>query len=149
MGPTLLVKWVAILFLIGGLLSLIIGVPLALSQTKHFLKHALHTTGMIEDYTIHQKRNSDGKTSRVIYGVIRYTDTSGKTHVFETPMSDSIQIGDTIDVLYTMQAGKKNDARLNHFFPIWGSVLISSILGTIFTIVGAVLVYVAWWRLKS
>ena len=146
MSFTQLLKWVSIFFLMIGLFSLIISLPLFFFQTKQFLNRAHVTNGVIEDYTFYQKRNSKGQTYRSMYAVIRYIDFNNRTNVFEASMSDTIQIGKTIEIIYTVEPNKKNEARLNDFFSIWGNIIIRSVLGIVFTGVGAVLTYVAWFR---
>jgi len=126
------------LFVLVGT-GMLIGAMAWHSSTRQFLAHASRTQGTVVALLPHYSNNN---TSITYSPVVRFNNGSQDIQ-FNSSSSRNppgYNIGATVPVLY--RDSNPYDARIDSFFSIWGGTLILGLLGGVFLLVGAGLIYV-------
>ena len=102
------------------------------NDNRVFLATAKETDGEVVELI--SKRDSDGTTYRPR---VRYRPQGGYDMFFESSVSSNppaFDVGEKVKVLY--EPGNPQSAKINSFMSLWFGVLISGVLGLIFSAVG-------------
>lgn len=138
-----LIKYLFVL--IGGVL--LIGAGFAAANTRSFLAHALRTEGKVvalqprHSTTAHSTSSSSAR-SPTFAPLVRFTH-AGQVIDFTASTASNpppYHIGETVPVLYEGTPPFK--ARIDSFFSLWGATIIVGGIGTIFLLIGALLIIV-------
>ena len=125
-----------------GTLFTVIGVVNAL-DTRSFVTTAIPAQGTVIDVVRRSSSDSDGDVSYAYYPVIKFTPSSGAANIFESNTGSnppSFSKGQTVEVLYNPQ--QPNSARINSWFSLWGFPAIFIGVGSVFAVIGGVLIVV-------
>jgi hypothetical protein len=134
-NPQRLLYWVPRLFAGIGVLLLAVAAVTAF-LTFRFVAGSERADGTVVD--LRESYDSEDDTTSY-YPVVRFETTEGRPVRFESDVSTSDDVGDTVDVLY--DPDDPNDAKLAGFFNLWFLSLIFGALGAVFTGVGGYLAY--------
>jgi hypothetical protein len=125
---------VGVIFSIVGV-GLLIGDYFAYSSTREFISKARPATGVVEELVLHNSGSSS--SSGTYHPQVRFRDGQGQEILFEDDVGSnppSNEVGESVEVLY--DGSNPQHAHINSFFLLWFDVLIFSILGGVFTLVG-------------
>jgi Protein of unknown function (DUF3592) len=134
-NPQRLLYWAPRLFAGIGVLLLAVAAVTAF-LTFRFLAGSERADGTVID--LRESYDSQDDTTSY-YPVVRFETAEGQPVRFESDVSTSDDVGDTVEVFY--DPDDPNDAKLAGFFNLWGLSLIFGALGAVFTGVGGYLVY--------
>lgn len=128
-------KVIAIIKYTFGLigLALLIGAVYLHLDTREFLSSATKTQGSVIDFATHR---SDGTT--MYAPVVSYQARDGKTYEYisnTSSSSRSYDIGEQVGIFYLQD--NPQDAKIDSFFQLYFGELILFILGGIFFLIGA------------
>jgi hypothetical protein len=134
-NPKRLLYWVPRLFAGIGLLLLAVAAVTAFF-TFRFVADSERADGtvvdLVESYDAENNRTS-------YYPVVHFETGEGRPVQFESDVTTSDDVGDTVEVLY--DPDDPNDAKLAGFFNLWGLSLIFGALGAAFTGIGGYLAH--------
>ena len=120
-----------IFFLIGA--GLLVGDFYMIKSTTAFLSDSEKIEGVVTN--IISSRSSDGD---IMYSPeVTFTDASNKNVTFKSNISSTVAgytVGEKVPVIYNKS--NSQNAKINTFFQLWFGVIIMSILGVIFFLVG-------------
>jgi hypothetical protein len=123
-----------------GTLFTVIGVVNGLN-TRSFVATATPAQGTVIDLVRRSSTDSDGDVSYAYYPVVKFTPSSGQSTIFESNTGSNppgFSKGQLVDILYNPQ--KPNSAMINSWFSLWGFPAIFTGIGSIFVVVGGVLI---------
>lgn len=112
--------------------GMLIGTLFLYQHTTTFLDGARETEG-----TVIALGRSRSSSSTTYYPVVTFNDARGQHIEFSSSSSSNppaYSRGETVSVLYEVESPE--NARINDFMSLWGAVLILSILGGVFFLVG-------------
>ncbi|MFJ3487341.1 DUF3592 domain-containing protein [Pseudomonas sp. NPDC090202] len=135
-----LIKYI---FLFLGIVTLVI-TAVTYQGRNDFLDSALPAEGIVVSF---QVKRSDGST--YYNPVVEFADRDGEKRSFVSSTGSNppaYKKGESVDVLYAPHAPE--EATINSFFELWGGVVISAILGTVFSSVGALMFLMARFKRK-
>lgn len=131
--------------LIGG--AMLVGAAYAAVNTRSFLAHALRADGKVVALQPRHSVNGNSTTSGAdrsltFAPLVRFTHAGQVIDFTASTASNppAYHIGETVPVLYEDTPPYK--ARIDSFFSLWGPTVIVGGLGTIFLLIGALLVIV-------
>ncbi|MFT3735025.1 MAG: DUF3592 domain-containing protein [Rhodocyclaceae bacterium] len=109
----------------------LLGVAGAVGWNTHsFIERAVEVPGKVVDM------HDDGE---VLFPIVEYADPRGDKQVFRSSAGSSppsFHVGEQVSVLYVPNSS--DSPRIRSLFQLWGTELIVSILGTVFTILGVI-----------
>ena len=130
MNPQRLLYWVPRLFAGTGVLLLAAAAVTAF-LTYRFIADSERADGTVVD--LRESYDSEDNTTSY-YPVVRFETAEGRPVRFESKVSTSDDVGDTVEVLY--DPDDPEDAKLAGFLNLWFLSLILGALGAVFTGVG-------------
>ena len=119
------------LLVVGGL-AMLTGAGLLYQNAQHFLYQAYKTQGQVVAF---EQNTLGGSVS--YRPVVSYQDANGNAHQFTSSVGDNppaYLIGENVELLYV--PGNKPNAKLNHFYALWGNVVLSVSFGAVFFLAG-------------
>jgi hypothetical protein len=135
-------------FIAVGVGALLLFIALVLwNKTRSFIAHAATTQGTVTELI--EVRDKDGGSS-TFKPVVKFTGPAGEQVSFESSYSSrppAYDVGETVDVLYTPR--DLHDARIKGLGSLWAGVLILFGLGTVFSAIGASILYAGRAGLKK
>jgi hypothetical protein len=141
-----LIKYLFVL--IGG--AMLIGAGFAAANTRSFLAHALRTEGTVVALQPRHSTNgystssttSSSTRSLTFAPLVRFMHAGQVIDFTASTASNppAYHIGETVPVLYEDTPPFK--ARIDSFFSLWGATVIVGGLGTVFLLIGALLIIV-------
>jgi len=123
-------------------ICLLAGAFFIYQNTSDFISHALTADGTVIEY---DKYKSDGTT--MYSPVVRFTTAEGIAIEFRSSVGTSsppYSIGDTVGVLYLPANPEK--ANINSISGLWTGAIILSILGSIFFLIGFVIIFIGFFK---
>lgn len=123
-------------------LCMLVGALIAYNSTVSFLDNAVTVEGTVIDL---EQSRSDGSTT--YKPVVEFVDKEGHRVEFISSVGSSpasYSIGEKVGVLYAPT--NSQSARLNHFFEVWGLVVIFATMGVPFFCVGALTFLIGMFR---
>ena len=136
MNPQRLLYWLPRLFAGIGVLLLAVAAVTAFF-TFRFVAGSERADGTVVD--LRESYDSEDDTTSY-YPVVRFETADGSRRIrFESDVSTSGDVGDTVEVLY--DPDDPQDAKLGGFFNLWGLSLIFGALGAVFTGIGGFIAY--------
>jgi Protein of unknown function (DUF3592) len=133
--PQRLLYWIPRLFAGIGVVLLAVTAVTAFF-TLRFVTGSERADGTVVD--LHESYDSEeDRTS--YYPIVRFETADGRQIRFESDVSTSDDVGDTVEVLY--DPDDPEDAKLAGFFNLWGLPLIAGALGAAFAGIGGYLVH--------
>ncbi len=135
MKPNNITLWVGVIFAIAGFGMLILSGFLFVSSQK-FVRNSIAASGTVTGLA-RQTNTNHGTTSYTYSPEVSFTDKNGNEHSFVSNTSSNppaYRAGDIIKILYNPQ--NSQDAKIDSFFELWGGVMIFSLLGIVFFLVG-------------
>ncbi len=135
------------IFLSIGTLVLALAFKIGIS-TKSFLAESQVLPGKVIKLDQKRSRNSNGHLSSSYYPVVEYlVDGETKLHYSLTgSRPPKYSVNDSVEILYNPISKK---AKIKSFFFLWFPTCILTFLGSIFTLVGAPILYFPYKRKKD
>ncbi|MFS0515914.1 DUF3592 domain-containing protein [Nostoc sp. UIC 10607] len=135
----------------GGVGSIIAvtGIIIGLN-TRSFVGTAVPAQGTIIDLVQRLSTDSKGRSSYVYYPVVEFTTPSGEPTVFEANSGSNppeFTKGQQVEILYSPE--KPNSAMINSWLSLWFLPVMFTSLGSIFALVGGVVLVRTFPRLIS
>ncbi|QHG14682.1 DUF3592 domain-containing protein [Nostoc sp. ATCC 53789] len=135
----------------GGVGSIIAvtGIMIALN-TRSFVTSAIPAQGTIIDLVQRSSTDKKGRSSYAYYPVIKFTARSGETTVFESNSGSNppeFAKGQQVEILYSPE--KPNSAMIKSWLSLWFLPVMLTGLGSIFALVGGVVLIKSFPRLIS
>ncbi|QLE58184.1 DUF3592 domain-containing protein [Nostoc sp. TCL26-01] len=123
---------------IFAVVGIIVGV-----NTHSFVSSSVKTSGTVIDLEGRWSNDSEGRSYKLYYPVIEFTNTSGQPTVFQSnagSTSPGLSKGEQVEVLYNPQ--QPNSAMINSGFELWFLPGLFTAIGSVFVLIGGVpLVY--------
>ncbi|PHJ57965.1 hypothetical protein VF14_28395 [Nostoc linckia z18] len=121
-----------------GTIITVTGIIIGLN-TRSFVASAIPTQGTVIELVQRWSTDNKGRSSYVYYPVVQYTTRSGESTVFESTSGTNppqFAKGQQIEILYVPD--KPGSATINSWFSLWFLPLMFTGLGSIFAVVGGV-----------
>ncbi|MEH2067024.1 MAG: DUF3592 domain-containing protein [Nostoc sp.] len=124
----------------GGVGSVfaVIGIIIGMN-TRSYVANAIPAQGTVIDLVEHSSVDSDGHYSYAYYPIVQFTTHAGEPTVFESNSGSDppgYTRGDRVEVLY--RPDKPGSAKINSWLSLWLLPLIFIGLGSIFALVGGI-----------
>lgn len=120
--------------------GLIITIVLAV-RTRQFLAGAVRVPGTIVDVTSYASRDrNSGRRTRMYRPVFSFVGPDGTEHSLTSSTSSNVRptVGEAVTILVPPDHPQK--ARIDRFFPVWGSTMVFGIITVAFSIPSAILI---------
>ncbi|MCC5642625.1 DUF3592 domain-containing protein [Nostoc sp. CHAB 5824] len=135
----------------GGVGSIIAvtGIMIGLN-TRSFVTSAVPAQGTIIDLVQRSSTDSKGRSSYIYYPVVKFTASSGEPTVFEANTGSNppeFTKDQQVEILYSPQ--KPNSATINSWLSLWFLPIMFISLGSIFALVGGIVLVRSFPRLIS
>lgn len=130
--------------------ALLIGALLAYNHTREFVAGAVQAEGEVIEVIRVETESTDRRSVVSFRPVVRFTPANAEQPIQFTdavgknPPAHSV--GERVLVLYNPQ--QPSQAHINSFYSLWFMVIIFSVLGTVFALVGGALFRVHARRLQ-
>ena len=145
-----IVKVIKYVFLTIGLLILA-GSFYLFTNTQNFLKTAQTTSGTVTELIRSKSSNSSSNTASYTYKpVVEFRTQENERIEFTSSTGSnpaSYSRGEEVDVLYS--ATSPETARINAFFSLWGGVVITGVLGSVFFLIGFLTIFLTRQKIKK
>ena len=131
-------------FIFTGVGLLLTGTEIYIAATTvHFVATASRATGNVFEIKISSSRDTNGDLNTYYSPEIEFTDDGGSTITFVSDVESSYEsysVGDTVPVIY--DPANPHHANIDSFFRIWGTALMSGVMGVAFLFAGVgILIY--------
>ncbi len=133
-----MLKGMGLAFAIVGIILLLISGS-TYRNTNRFIRDSRHATGRVIRFE-RKMSNSNNRGKYLFAPVIEFEIESGEKVQFVSSSASTDpgdKIGDKVDVLYNPRAPQS--VTINTFWSLWFLPLFLGVLGTLFTIIGAIL----------
>ncbi|WP_299881707.1 DUF3592 domain-containing protein [uncultured Cocleimonas sp.] len=143
-------KMLKYIFLPIGL-ALLAGAFYFYTSTQTFLKGALSAQGTVIELVRSKSSNSSSSSSSYTYKpVVEFKTPAGKRIEFTSSTGSkppSYSKGEIVEVFYDESFPQK--AKINGFFYLWGPAIILGLMGVIFTLIGAAMLFMKYRKNKN
>lgn len=121
--------------------AMLIGALIAFHYTRDFIASAMQAEGEVIELIRTETESTDRRNVISFHPVVQFTPAQASHPIQFTDAAGTnppaYHVGESVLVLYNPQTPEQ--AHINRFFSLWFMVIIFSVLGTIFALIGGFL----------